>query len=93
VEMGDRRWLSFFKAEGRRLAFVGWELGFSGGAAAVWCVRGRKWGLPWFSLLLQKGGGRWPGAEVGTLGAIFVLPGDLLAKEKAKLWLVSGEGK
>jgi hypothetical protein len=36
----------FFKAEGRRLAFVGWELGFSGGAAAVWCVKERKWGLP-----------------------------------------------
>ena len=44
-------------------------------------------------LLLQKGGERWPGAEVGTLGAVFVLPGALLAKGKAKLWLVSGEGK
>ncbi|KAG6742119.1 hypothetical protein POTOM_055407 [Populus tomentosa] len=35
VGMGDRLWLSFFKAEGRRLAFVGWELGFPGGATAV----------------------------------------------------------
>lgn len=33
-------WFSFFKAEGRRLAFVGWELGFPGGVAAV-CERVR----------------------------------------------------
>jgi hypothetical protein len=55
VEMGDRLWRSFFKVEGHRLAFVGRELGFSRGAAAVWCVRGRKWELS-FLFSGKKGG-------------------------------------
>jgi len=42
-----------------------WGSCFSKGGVG-WCVRRRKWGLPWFSLLLQKRGERWPGAEVGT---------------------------
>jgi hypothetical protein len=62
------------------------------GSCRLVCER-EEMGAALVPLLLQKGGERWPGAEVGTLGAVFVLPGALLAKGKAKLWLVSGEGK
>jgi len=72
VEMGDRLWLSFFKAEGHRPTFVGWELGFSGGAAAVWCVRGRKWELSFLFSGKKRGpAGVLEGENRGCLGSLF----------------------